>query len=516
MSILSICILGMAFVWVSTRLLFESSFLDYINKQNEQSIKLAAARLESYYDQHGSWQPLIDDRRIWRQLASGIIEEPFNNYRRPPRPNDLRPPPAREARRDARGPEGQREPGQRQQGPENRNNRRPPDEPIDRRRPPPRGELGTERQPLDMTLLDKDDNYVSGHDRLSNNLNLIRISIESNGQIVGYLLGRKQTRITEAVDQNFAESLNRSVMIVLAFSLVFTFFIATLLARHLSLPIKKLSSAAHELGKGNYEARMATDRSDEIGQLAEDFNHLARKLEANKYSQQRWVADISHELRTPLAILKGELMALEDGVRKLDTASLTSLINETERFSRLVNDLYDLSRADAGDLDYRMENLDLHSLLEDCVENFSAPYESKQIGLSIDVEQTEIVIQADAVRMMQLFTNLLENSLRYTDSGGKTQIKCKTTNSQVIISIEDTAPSVPASSLQKIFERLYRVETSRSRIHGGGGLGLSLCKSIVEAHQGDIQATQSVLGGLAITISLPRSTDTHSWLDLGE
>lgn len=452
-------------------------------------MKLAAARLANYYDQKGSWQQLVDDKRVWRQLASGIVEAPYGDYRRSPRPIDQRP----LLREEISAPGGRA----------NRKDRSLYSDSGMQPGLPPPVKNRVERQPIDMTLLDHQNNYISGYGRLVNNFSLIRMPIRSKSGIVGYLLARKQTRITEAIDQNFAESLNRSVLIVLGFSLAFTFVISTLLARNLSRPIKNLSKATHQLSQGNYGTRMATGRSDEMGQLAEDFNLLAKTLDTNRNSRQRWIADLSHELRTPLAVLKGELMAIKDGVRRLDHTSLTSLINETERFSRMVNDLYDLSRADAGDLDYRMEQIDLIGALKESIEHFKPRFTDKKLRLSMQSRVDEIIVEADFGRITQLFSNLLENSLRYTHSGGQAKITCSKQASSVVVVFEDTLPGAPESSLEKIFERLYRVETSRSRQHGGGGLGLALCKTIVEAHQGTISAQKSKLGGLKIEVAFP-------------
>ena len=212
--------------------------------------------------------------RTWRQLASGT-QQSNESPKRPPHLDNRCPPP----------PDYSGGPGRPDHNPPHR---------VSPRQGPDRGPL------IELALVDAQGNYITVHRPLMDNPDRLSLAIKYNDQAVGFLLGRKQTRIVAATDQNFAESLNRSVLIVLGFSLVFTLFVATLLARHLSRPIKNLSKATHELNQGHYETRMPTDRTDEIGQLAEDFNLLAKTLEANRHSQQRWIADISHELRTPL------------------------------------------------------------------------------------------------------------------------------------------------------------------------------------------------------------------------
>lgn len=465
LGILSLSILGMALLWVSTRVIFEASFVGYLNNQSRQTMAPIAARLAEYYAENGSWGQLRNFDRLWRELTNPTAEMPL-------------------APRTLRG-------GNQRMMPQPRSAPSFPAPPGSR-----------------YALIDTNERFVAGSRALALNPETLKEPILLDSEPVGYLLTAQQTRITEAIDQNFAESLNRSVLIALGFVLLFSLFLAALLARNLAKPIRTVSSAAHKLSRGDYDTNISTERSDEIGQLMQDVNALAKTLNANRQSQQRWIADISHELRTPLAILKGELHALEDGVRKFDEGTLKSLINETERFSRLVNDLYDLSRAESGDLDYHLELLDLNEALRDSLEHYAANFDLKGIEVRHLFKTEHLDIEADAIRLTQLISNLMENSLRYTDAGGRTLIKSLKTDNHIEFSIEDSAPGVPKNALDKIFDRLYRVETSRSREHGGGGLGLSLCKAIVEAHHGEILADQSELGGLRIIVRFPQIRST--------
>ena len=198
--------------------------------------------------------------------------------------------------------------------------------------------------------------------------------------------------------------------------------------------------------------------------------------------------------------------ALEDGIREFNDRSLKSLVVEVQRFSRLVNDLYDLSRAEAGDLSYRMESLNLIDVLQHAADSFGPQFQEKGLALSFSEGDQELLILADPARLSQLISNLLANSLRYTDAPGRTDIQCAAVQGGFVsIVIEDSAPGVPTEALERIFDRLYRVESSRNVLHGGGGLGLAICKAIVEAHQGSIRAqpSGSDMGGVRIEILLP-------------
>ena len=219
----------------------------------------------------------------------------------------------------------------------------------------------------------------------------------------------------------------------------------------------------------------------------------------------QWVADISHELRTPIAVLQGEIEALLDGIRPITPEAVRSLHVEVLRLNRLIQDLYQLSLTDIGALTYRMENLDLAGMLTSSLDAYRAKFSHKSIALTVDIPKEEITVFADRERFAQLFSNLFENSLRYTDKGGGLAVSLSTSNDHVVIEIQDSKPSVPEEGLNRLFERLYRVEGSRNRSSGGAGLGLAISKNIVEAHDGTISAHHAPLGGLLIKVTLPIS-----------
>lgn len=267
--------------------------------------------------------------------------------------------------------------------------------------------------------------------------------------------------------------------------------------------IMTLAGATNRLASGQYDIRVAADSGDEMGQLARDFNQLAQTLERNEQLRRRWVADISHELRTPLAVLRGEIEAVQDGVRQLGPQTLEVLHSEILHLSRLVEDLYELSLADIGALTYRKQILDWAHLVHQVVESYREQLADHGLVLSTALAQWPMPLFGDQERLRQLLTNLLHNTLRYTDTGGRLEVVLQACGDIYRLRMTDSAPGVPAEALPRLFERLFRVEDSRNRAHGGAGLGLALCKSIVEAHGGTIQAVASPLGGLEIIIDLP-------------
>jgi two-component system, OmpR family, sensor histidine kinase BaeS len=276
------------------------------------------------------------------------------------------------------------------------------------------------------------------------------------------------------------------------------------LSRRLVKPIKEIAAATHNIASGRYTSRISISSSNELGQLARDFNAMALTLEKHERERRQWVADISHELRTPIAVLQGEIEALLDGIHTITPETIRSLHAETQRLKYLVEDLYQISLSDLGALTYRKEYLDPLDVLKNSIESYSAEFDRKHISLMLNVSgDAETTGFADRERLNQLFLNLLENSLRYTDAGGKLSIGAQVDNGFLTIEFQDSEPGVCVQDRERLFERFYRVEESRNRESGGAGLGLTICKNIVDAHEGVISAHESPFGGLMIRITLP-------------
>jgi two-component system sensor histidine kinase BaeS len=214
------------------------------------------------------------------------------------------------------------------------------------------------------------------------------------------------------------------------------------------------------------------------------------------------MADISHELRTPLALLRGEIEAMQDGIRATDRAQLDKLHDTVLQFSRLVDDLYDLALTDAGALNYRKAVFDLAEVLQDAVAAAEPRLSQQKLSLQCEIAP-RLPVFGDARRLRQVADNLLKNSRRYTDPDGEIRLTAWWAAKRIYLKIEDSAPGVDQATLSRLFDRFYRAEGSRARASGGAGLGLAICRNIIEAHQGDIVAKPSPLGGLQIVISLP-------------
>jgi two-component system sensor histidine kinase BaeS len=269
-------------------------------------------------------------------------------------------------------------------------------------------------------------------------------------------------------------------------------------------PIRNLSQGTQRLIAGKFQTVIPVTSKDELGVLSSNFNSLANTLKENEQARRQWVADISHESRTPLAVLKGEIEALVDGVNQPTTAAIGSLHEESEHLTRLVNDLYELSMSDIGALNYHKTKLNPIQLLTSTLDSYQAECQQKRIKLDVEIDcQPNPVLLADSARLKQLFSNIIKNSLRYTDGPGKLRIESQIEDNRLKVHFKDSSPGVSEAQMGRLFERLYRVESSRNQATGGAGLGLSICQNIVTAHDGSISAEASPLGGVWITINLP-------------
>jgi two-component system sensor histidine kinase BaeS len=229
---------------------------------------------------------------------------------------------------------------------------------------------------------------------------------------------------------------------------------------------------------------------------------LRQTLEAAEQSRRDWVADTSHELRTPLAVLQAEIEALQDGVHEVNEQSLGVLHNEVLHLSKLVTDLNSLAQADAGGLSYRFTTTDLGAIVTSVADGFRERL--SQTGLKLEISiKGGCSLEGDADRLRQLWINLFENSLRYTNSGGLIRVDLKKSDGQVTASIADTAPGVPEGMHERLFERFFRADPSRTRGRGGSGIGLALVAKIVEAHRGTIRALPSQMGGIEVSMTFP-------------
>ena len=237
------------------------------------------------------------------------------------------------------------------------------------------------------------------------------------------------------------------------------------------------------------------------------FNRLAESLDTRDRMERKWISDTSHELKTPLAVLRAQIEAIQDGVRKPTRKHLDELHDSIMRLTQLVADLNSLSNLREGQLTANRQPEDLAEIINGRLEHTLEHLSGKEVQVDSQIAPN-LLIECDRLRLGQLFDNLLQNAVRYTDSPGKIRIKAVAISSRdgggsVEICIEDSPPCPSEEACDKLFDRFYREELSRDRRYGGSGLGLSICREIVAAHQGTISLAVSDLGGLKVTVTLP-------------
>jgi two-component system sensor histidine kinase BaeS len=448
------------------------NFTDYVNNAALERLSDLKDDLADFYRQHGGWDSLQDNQSRWEEiLRAGIPHRDFSIRRRAPGFSDS------ENRADLQSSQ-----------------RRTSSTPRDRLYRLARG----------LALFDAQQQKVVGSrpGLSAENFTLSEISLDD--KIVGWLGLYKREHLSNQRVAAFLAQQSRALYLIGGPILLLAAIVAFLLSRHFLAPIRQLTAGTRALSSRRFDTRIAVQSQDELGQLARDFNLMAQTLAKYEKMRQQWISDISHELRTPMSVLRGELEAIQDGVREMNRETVDSLHAEVLHVAKIVNDLHELSLADAGSLSFNKEPVEPLLVLADTLKAFKTRFERQAIDLQEDLaSDARVRILGDADRLTQLFSNLLENTLRYADTPGTLKLWYNRTANQITLYFEDSGPGVPEASLEHLFDRLYRVDKSRSRALGGSGLGLSICKSIVDTLGGQIKAVNAPSGGLRIEIGLP-------------
>jgi signal transduction histidine kinase len=242
---------------------------------------------------------------------------------------------------------------------------------------------------------------------------------------------------------------------------------------------------------------------DELGELARSFNKMSADLSRSVNARRQMTADIAHELRTPLSLILGHAEAVHDGVLPPSPENFEIIREEAGRLEHLVDDLRTLSLADAGELSIEKQSVDMKKLLQDISSVYQHRVGQNNVALELNLPSELPAIQADANRITQVITNILDNAIRYTPENGKVILAAKQAESGIQISIQDSGPGIKDEEVGRIFDRFYRLDASRNRDEGGSGLGLAIVRSIVQAHGGRIWAESKTGQGLTIFILIP-------------
>ena len=483
-----------------TRWNLQQGFSRYVVETEIGKLDWLVRNIEDAYAQNGSWIFLQGRSEAWTRLSDRQGRE--GGGQRPPEFNGRPPPPHLPPHLPA--PQFRGSPGF-DNGPP------PGDAPPPRRAPPPGIEGGPDSGPRPdvlgiqprLSVRDLSGKVLAGNPQAD--ALLATRPIRYQGQTVGNL-ALQAPRSEDARDAAFLATQTRDLWLSGLAALFLSLLAAWLLARQFLGPIKALASGARQIAEGRFDNRIPVERSDELGELASDFNAMAGMLARTEEIRRQWVSDSSHELRTPIAVLRAEIEALQDGVRTTDEKTLARLHKHVMQMSKLVDDLRQTLDRDRGQADLNLAPIAPLALLRETLEEFLPRFAMATVTLdatSLPQSDPRWRMQGDADRLQQVFANLLENTLRYTNPGGRLKVSATARTGYLQLQFDDTPPAPPEQAIPRLFERFFRAEPSRSREHGGSGLGLAICKTIIEGHGGTISASRSTLGGLCIRIDLP-------------
>lgn len=444
------------------RFFFSVGFRDYIYKKELQKMPYLARVLEGEYARELGWEHLRQDRRAWHGLLNDARELRWAD--------DL------SQRADPESNAGEQGSGRKT---------------SERRGIPPW-----------LFLLDENRQPLIGDRGREDARNLIELRVE--GETVGWLGIDVRAPSRSPLEVAFMEQQYRVFYCLGGGVFLLALVLTVLLSRRLLVPIRKLTDGTQALASRRFDTRIQVRSRNELGRLAEDFNRTAKTLETYENLRKDWISDISHELRTPLSILQGEIQALQEGVRPLTPDALDSLQAEVDRLAGLVEALHFLSLSDSQGLAMRRDRIAPIRILHDRVEAFQESMNRAGIEIRLHTEGgRNAFVVGDADQLGRMFSNLLQNTLQYTDSPGTLVVRAEKRAGRLEIVFQDSPPGVPDEALGRLFDRLFRVDKSRSRALGGSGLGLSIARRIVEAHGGEMSAAHAGTGGLEMRVTLP-------------
>ncbi len=277
------------------------------------------------------------------------------------------------------------------------------------------------------------------------------------------------------------------------------------LAHGMTYPLREMARGAREMRNGDYTRRVSVNTTDEVGQLAEAFNQMAAELAEADRSQKEFVANASHELRTPVAALRSHIENLVDRVSEPDPETLATMLAQAEHLSKLVTQLLDLGRLEGSSEERPTTLVAVGVLLKQVVQEAELLHPGSQISLRTD---GPLGAMADENRLHQLFTNLVGNALRFAPLGSQVEVQAEGHDDHVAIKVADRGPGIAPQDQVRVFERFWQADGSALTGGGGAGLGLAICKRIVERHNGTILITSNHPKGACVTVHLPSRPKT--------
>jgi signal transduction histidine kinase len=324
-----------------------------------------------------------------------------------------------------------------------------------------------------------------------------------NGKQVGTFLVASMMGILNESQNIYLARVNRTLIWVGAIAILLVFLVAIWQSKSIIQPLREMAVASRLLAKGDYNQRVQVQRNDELGDMSKSFNLMATELAQQAALRRQLMADVAHELRTPLSVLRIDLESMEDGLMEASPENVRSLQSEVSYLSNLVDDLRMLSMADAGDLRFEKSPVELNSLVRDMVERQQFAARDRKIDLISSLLEKEIYVFGDSQRLSQVLVNLLSNAIQHTPPDNQIFITTEMSDKNAIVKVKNLGAWIPGDELERIFDRFYRLDRSRNRNQGGSGLGLSIARSLIEAHGGKIWAESEEGQSTTFTFKLP-------------
>ena len=321
------------------------------------------------------------------------------------------------------------------------------------------------------------------------------------------------------VSQKLSGQLFMIIIEALAFGFVIAVVISFVLSKAMLKPITGMTKAAKEMAKGDFSRKIEVQSKDEIGVMADTFNNMANQLETTLQGIRRseelrreFVANVSHELRTPITSIRSYAETLADGDDMPGTMRenfLQVIVNESDRMTKIVQDLLELSKMDAGGVEFTMEEFSVKKAVENVCNTVALQAKDRGHTMTLDIPEDLPLIYGDRARLEQVFMNIITNAIKYTPDGGTIEVKGHLEEKNVKISVKDNGIGIPEEDMSRVFDRFYRVDKARSRESGGTGLGLSIASEIVERHGGKIELNSIGGVGTEVTVILPVDGGRH-------
>ena len=328
------------------------------------------------------------------------------------------------------------------------------------------------------------------------------IPIKIGSVHVGTLVLDASSSILDPAEEKFLTSAKHSALIGGGIASGVALFLAMILISQVLSPLHLLARATERIASGDLSQRVVLRARDEFGQLGESFNRMIENLRRSERVRQTMTADIAHELRTPVTIIQGNLEAILDGIYEPTPETIAPIYEETLHLGRLIDDLRELSLAEAGELPLNRTPTDLAALVEQVTETIAGALEDGP-RIEVQVDHSLPPIPVDPMRIRQVIVNLVSNAVRYTPKDGVIEVSLRRAGDGVEFIVEDNGPGISPDDLPHLFERFYRGDRARTRAGGGSGLGLAIAKQWTEAHGGTIRASNRPQGGARFVVRLP-------------